>query len=56
MSSDEYSDDGIKHLLKLNPSKLQKVTKYALFNVTLISGEFYNIATEINLSDIVLDR
>ena len=38
-----------KHLLKLNPSKLQKVTKYALFYssviVTLISGEFYIITT-----------
>jgi len=44
MSSDEDSDDGIKHLLKLNPSKLQNVTKFALFYssviVTLISGEF----------------
>jgi len=38
------SDDGIKHLLKLNPYKLQNETKYALFYssviVTLISGEF----------------
>ena len=49
MSSDEDSDDDIKHLLKLSPSKLQKITKYALFYssdiVTLISGEFYIIAT-----------
>jgi len=41
MSSDEDSDDAIKHLLKLNPSKLQAATKYALFYssviVTLIS-------------------
>jgi len=40
MNSDEDSDDAI-NLLKLNPSKLQKVTQYALFYssiiVTLIS-------------------
>jgi hypothetical protein len=49
MSSDEDSDDGIKHLLKQSSSKLQKVTKYAIFYssviVTLISGEFHSIAT-----------
>jgi len=49
MSSDKDSDgDGIKPLLKLNPSKLQKVTKYALFYssviVYLILGEIYIIA------------
>ena len=47
MSSDEDSDDDIKHLLEVNSSRLQKVTKYALFYssviVTLISGEFYII-------------
>jgi len=41
MRSDKDSDDGIKHLLKLNASK---VTKYALFYssviITLVSGEF----------------
>jgi len=31
MSSDKDSDDAIKYLLKRNPSKLQKVTKCALF-------------------------
>jgi len=45
MSSDEDSDDGIKHLLKLNHSKLQNETNYALFYspviVTLISGVLY---------------
>jgi len=44
-------DDGIKHLLNLNPSKLQKITIYALFYysviITLISGEFYIISTGI---------
>jgi len=45
MSSDENSDDGIKHLLQLNPSKFQKVTKYALFFCNYISGEFYIIVT-----------
>jgi len=44
MSFDEDSNDGITHLLKLNPSNLQKVTKCALFHssviVSLISGEF----------------
>jgi len=42
MSSEEDSDDVIKHLLKLNPSKLQKIPKYASvkYNCTLISGEF----------------
>jgi len=47
MSSDDDSDYGMKHLLKLNSSKLQKVTKYALFYssviVTLILEEFYII-------------
>lgn len=28
MSSGDDSDDGKKHLLKLNPSKFQKVTSY----------------------------
>jgi len=49
MSSDEDSDEGIKHLLKLNPSKLQMVTKYySLYSsviVALISGEFEIIVT-----------
>jgi len=49
MSSDKHSDDDIKHLLKRSPSKIQKVTKYALFCssviVTLISGESYIIVT-----------
>jgi len=49
MSCNEDSDDGSKHLLKLNPSKLQKVAKYALFYfpiiVILISVEFYIITT-----------
>jgi len=48
MSSDVNSDDGIKHLVRMNPSKLQKVTKYALFYssviATPISGEL-NIVT-----------
>jgi len=33
MSSDEDRHDNIKHLLKLNPSKLQKVTTYVYFNL-----------------------
>jgi len=47
MSSDEDSDDYIKHLLKLNPSKHSKITKYALFyvSVIVISEEFYIIVT-----------
>jgi len=59
MSSDEDSDDGIKHLLKLNPSKLQKLTKYALVYssviVTLISGEFYIIETGRDQSVLDID-
>lgn len=31
MSSDDDTDDDKKHVLKSNPSKFQKVTKYALF-------------------------
>jgi len=34
-SSDEDSDDAIKHLLKLNPSKLYKETKYVLCFILL---------------------
>jgi len=47
MSSDEDSDDDIKHLLKLSPYKLRKITNALLYSsviVTLISGEFYIIA------------
>jgi len=44
MSSDEDSDDGLKHLLKLNTYKLQKETNFTLFYssviLTLISVEF----------------
>jgi len=56
MSSDEGGDDEIKHLPKLNPAKLQKVTKYAKFysSVTLISRVFYIIATGRDPS--VLDK
>jgi len=57
MGSDEERGDGIQHLFKLNPSKLQKVTKYSLVYssvfVTLIS-EFSNIATYREPS--ILDR
>jgi len=62
MSSDEDSDDGIKHLLKPCPFKLQKVTKYDLFYssviVTLISEEFYIITTgrDPSMLDIVPGR
>jgi len=49
LSSGDDSDDGYNHLLKLNPSKLQKVIKYALFDyfviVIQISGEFNTFAT-----------
>jgi len=55
----EDSDDGIKHLFKLKPSKLQNVTQYALFYssviITLISGEFYSIATGRILSVLDID-
>jgi len=40
MSSDEDSDDGIKHLLKLNTYKLQKERNFTSVIVTLISVEF----------------
>jgi len=40
MSSVEYSNDGIKHLLKLNPSKLQKVTQYVLLVSLYLDGPF----------------
>jgi len=50
LRNDKDSGDDIKHLLKLNLSKLQKVTKYALFYssviITIISGEFYIIVTD----------
>jgi len=35
MSSNEESDDGIKHLLKLNPCKVQKVTNSSFFIILL---------------------
>jgi len=62
MSSDEDIDDGIKHLLKLNHSQLQKVKQFSLFYssviVTLISGEFNIIVTgrDPSVLDIDLGR
>jgi len=59
MSSDEDSDDDIKHLLKLDPYKLKKWTKYALFYssviFTLISGEIYIIPTGGDSSMLAID-
>jgi len=59
MRSEEDSDDDIKHLLKLSPYKLQKITKYAIFYssliATLISGVFYIIGTGRNPSVLDID-
>jgi len=57
MSSDEDSDSHW-HLLKLNPYKLQKVKQkfkkiiyfFSTLIVTLISGEFYIIATLLDIN------
>ncbi len=45
------SDDALNHLLKLNPFKFQKLTKYALLYssviVMTISREFFAIAAVV---------
>jgi len=53
ISSYEDSDDGIKQLLKLNPYKLKKLTKYAAICFILFFCNLYSNERFISLQHVI---